>query len=180
MTNSEQGPRIRQIPQGDTVPRLVCPDCGYIAYENPKVVVGSVVTEGDRVLLCRRAIDPRRGHWTLPAGFLELHESPLEGAMREAMEEANAKIAIDALLAVYTILRISQVQLIYRAKLASEPSPGPESLEVALFRWEEIPWSDLAFPSVSWALRDHHALRSTPVFPPRTNPPGETGASTED
>jgi ADP-ribose pyrophosphatase YjhB (NUDIX family) len=165
-----QGPRVREIPLGDTHPRLVCPDCGYIAYENPKIVVGSVCTKDDRILLCRRAIDPRKGFWTLPAGFLELHESPLEGAMREALEEANAKIEIDALLAVYTIHRLSQVQLLYRAKLVSDFSPGPESLEVALFRWEEIPWPDLAFDSVSWALHDHRATQALTEFPPRANP----------
>ena len=83
---TQGGPRVRQIPAGDTQPRLVCPDCGYIAYENPKIVVGSVCTSDDRVLLCRRAIDPRKGFWTLPAGFLELNESPHDGALREAID----------------------------------------------------------------------------------------------
>ena len=144
------------IPEGEDRERLVCVDCGFINYENPKIVVGSVVREGAKILLCRRAINPRKGFWTLPAGFLEQNETAMAGAMREAWEEAQARITIDGLLAVYDIPRISQVQLIYRAHL-SEPEfgAGPESLEVRLFAWEEIPWDDLAFPSVRWAL-DHY------------------------
>ncbi len=153
--SSSRGPSLKTVPEGDTRERMVCPDCGFIAYENPKVVVGSVVVSGDRFLLCRRAIEPRRGYWTLPAGYLEVNESTMSGAAREALEEAGAEIAIEGLLAVYDIPRISQVQVIYRARLA-EPSveAGPESLEVRLFAWEEIPWDDLAFPSVRWSL--HH------------------------
>ncbi len=113
------GPRIRETPVGDNRPRLVCPECTFIQYDNPLVVVGSVVTRDDRILLCRRAIEPRRGYWTIPAGYLELNEAAEEGAIREAAEEACAKIAIDALLAVYNITRISQVQLIHRAVLRS-------------------------------------------------------------
>src|SRR5688572_12081053 len=103
-----------RVPDGDNRLRQVCTDCGFIAYENPKVVVGAVVTWAEKILLCRRAINPRQGFWTLPAGFMELHESAETGAAREAMEEANARIEIDALLAAYTIPRLSQVQLIYR------------------------------------------------------------------
>lgn len=178
MTDADlsRGPRVRETPIGDTQPRLVCPDCGFVAYENPKIVVGSVVTWEDRFLLCRRAIDPRHGFWTLPAGYLELHETPADGAIREAWEEANARIEIDALLAVYTLLRLSQVQLMYRARLLSpEISPGVESLEVRLFRWDEIPWDDLAFPSVGWALEHFREVERERVFPPRTNPPGKSG-----
>jgi len=151
----KSGPSVRTVPDGDTHERMVCPDCGFIDYENPKVVVGSVVVAEDRILLCRRAIEPRLGYWTLPAGYLEVNESTMAGAEREALEEACARIAIEGLLAVYDIPRISQVQIIYRARLA-EPDfePGPESLEVRLFAWEEIPWDALAFPSVRWAL-DH-------------------------
>src|SRR5713226_418978 len=97
---TDLGPRIRSIPDGDDRDRLTCPDCGFIAYENPKMVAGSVVSVGDRVMLCRRAIEPRKGFWTLPAGFLELNETPEDGARREAWEEARARIAINALLAV--------------------------------------------------------------------------------
>ena len=151
---SLRGPSLRTVPHGDTRERTVCPDCGFIVYENPKIVVGAVVVDGDRFLLCRRAIEPRRGYWTLPAGYLEVNESTMAGAAREAFEEACARISIEGLLAVYDIPRISQVQVIYRARLA-EPGfgPGPESLEVRFFGWDEIPWDDLAFPSVHWSLR---------------------------
>jgi ADP-ribose pyrophosphatase YjhB (NUDIX family) len=170
------GPSVRTIPDGDDRERLTCPDCGYIAYENPKMVAGSVVSVGDRIMLCRRAIEPRKGFWTLPAGFLELHETPEEGARREAWEEARARIAIDALLAVYSVPRISQVQLIYRATLA-EPgfAAGPESLEVELFDWADIPWADLAFPSVKWALDEYRSRLGQAVFAPGVNPPGMVG-----
>lgn len=143
----------RRIPDGDTVERAVCDRCGHIAYDNPKIVAGAVVRYRGRVLLCRRDIHPSRGLWTLPAGYLEHGETPEEGAMREAYEEATARIVIDGLLAVYTIRRLAQVQLIYRAHL-TEPTfaPGVESQAVALFGDDEIPWDDLAFPSVRWAL----------------------------
>ena len=170
------GPSVRAIPPGDDRERLTCPDCGFIAYENPKMVAGSVVSVGDKIMLCRRAIEPRKGFWTLPAGFMELNETPEEGAMREAWEEARARIAINALLAVYSVPRISQVQLIYRATLA-EPgfAAGPESLEVELFDWTDIPWSELAFPSVKWALNEYKARLGQAVFAPGVNPPGMTG-----
>lgn len=103
---------VRKIPEGDDRERLVCPDCDYIAYENPKIIVGSVIGEGDRVLLCRRAIEPRAGLWTMPAGYMEVNETVVEGAQREAWEEARARIAIDGVLAVYSIARLSQVQII--------------------------------------------------------------------
>jgi ADP-ribose pyrophosphatase YjhB (NUDIX family) len=171
-----RGPSVRAIPDGDDRERLTCPDCGFIAYENPKMVAGSVVSVGDKIMLCRRAIEPRKGFWTLPAGFMELNETPEEGAMREAWEEARARIAINALLAVYSVPRISQVQLIYRANLA-EPgfAAGPESLEVELFDWADIPWSELAFPSVKWALNEYRARLGQAVFAPGVNPPGMTG-----
>lgn len=173
---SAAGPTVRAIPPGDDRERLTCPDCGFIAYENPKMVAGSVVSVDGRIMLCRRAIEPRHGYWTLPAGFLELHETPEQGAMREAWEEARARIAINALLAVYSVPRISQVQLIYRATLA-EPGfeAGPESLEVALFDWADIPWKQLAFPSVKWALDEYHSRLGQDVFAPGVNPSGMTG-----
>ena len=154
--------------------RYVCGDCGHIYYTNPKIVVGSVVTFEDKFLLCRRAIEPRRGFWTLPAGFLEEHETPEDGARREAREEAEADIQINALLAVYAVPHISQVQLMYRATL-KEPvfAAGPESLESKLFAWDEIPWSELAFPSVKWALEHYSQSKDQPVFAPFGNPPGE-------
>ena len=167
---------VRKVPAGDDRPRLVCDDCGYIAYENPKVVVGSVCLWQERVLLCRRAINPRRGFWTLPAGYLELHETTAEGARREAREEALAEIELEGVLAVYSIPRLSQVQVMYRARLVSPSiAAGPESEAVALFGWDEIPWNDLAFPSVRWALNDFHASRGAAEFAARGNPPGELG-----
>jgi ADP-ribose pyrophosphatase YjhB (NUDIX family) len=166
----------RRVPEGDDRQRLVCRDCGFVNYENPKIVVGSVAAWQDRILLCRRAIAPRRGFWTLPAGYLELHEAAAAGARREAWEEARAELEIDQLLAVYSIPRISQIQLIYRASLKTPAvSAGPETLELDLFEWSAIPWGDLAFPSVRWALRDYDELRGEAVFAPRGNPPGEDG-----
>ncbi|MDX1712072.1 MAG: NUDIX hydrolase, partial [Rhodovibrionaceae bacterium] len=166
----------RKVPEGDDRKRLVCDDCGFIAYENPKIVVGSVVTHDGRFLLCRRAIDPRKGYWTLPAGYLELGESAEEGARREAWEEARARIEIDQLLAVYSIPRISQVQLIFRAGLLdADVSAGPETAEVGLYGWDDIPWEDIAFPSVFWALEHYRETADQDVFAPRANPEGETG-----
>ncbi|MFN0044751.1 MAG: NUDIX hydrolase [Alphaproteobacteria bacterium] len=170
-----RGPTIRKIPEGDTHERLVCADCGYVQYDNPKIVVGAVCSFEDRLLLCRRAINPRKGFWVFPAGYLELNEAVHEGAVREVREEAGAEAQLGELLAVYTIARISQVQLIYRAQLPSAAlDPGPESAEAKLFYWQEIPWDDLAFPTVHWALRHHREVRGLSGFPPRGNPPGES------
>ena len=168
-----RGPSLRGIPEGDNRERMICRECGYILYDNPKIIVGSVARRDDRILLVRRAIEPRRGFWALPAGFLELNESSNAGAEREAWEEACARIEIEGLLAIYDIPRISQVQLIYRARLLDERiAPGPESLEVALFGWDEIPWSDLSFPSVRWALQHEREAQTTRDFTTRLNPPG--------
>jgi ADP-ribose pyrophosphatase YjhB (NUDIX family) len=167
-----RGPIVLSIPDGDNRERMVCPDCGFINYENPKVVVGAVCLWEDRFLLCRRAIPPRLGYWTLPAGYLELNESTSDGAIREAWEEAQAHIAIDGLLAIYDIPRISQVQLIYRARLITPDfAAGPESLDVRLFHWDEIPWADLAFPSVLWALEHYRECCASGDFTARRNPP---------
>src|SRR5579885_1486913 len=144
-SSSLRGPSLRTVPEGDTRERTVCPDCGFIAYENPKIVVGAVVFSDGRFLLCKRANEPT-----------------MDGAAREALEEAGARSAIDGLLAVYDIPRISQVQMIYRARLAAPGfEPGPESLEVQLFAWEEIPWDDLAFPSVRWSLQHFREWQRT-------------------
>lgn len=171
-----------RVPDGDTHARHVCNDCGYIHYTNPKIVVGSVVTwhgaeDGVvRYLMCRRAIEPRKGFWTLPAGYLENGETTDAGARREAFEEACADIRIDALLAVYSLAHISQVQLMYKATLLSpDIGVGEESLEVALFRKEDIPWDELAFPSVRWALTQFQEVAQLPVFAPFTNPVDPTG-----
>ncbi len=163
-------------PEGDSRSRLVCRDCGFIQYENPKVVVGSVAHWGERILLCRRSINPRKGYWTLPAGYMELNETSTEGALREAREEACAEIEIERLLAVYNIPRLSQVQLIYVARLLSDDvRAGPESLEVGLFDWTEIPWSDLAFPSAHWSLGYYRESLNSGNHTVHSNPPGERG-----
>lgn len=170
---------VRKVPEGEDSERLVCESCGFIHYENPKVVVGALATWQDRILLCRRAIDPRKGFWTLPAGYLELHESAEAGARREAWEEARAELDIVQLLAVYSIPRISQIQLIYLARLVSpEVEAGAETAELDLFAWDDIPWDDIAFPSVHWALHHFAETRDHPTFAPRQNPPGEFGDMT--
>ena len=162
---------VRRTPEGEDRERLTCADCGYIAYENPKIVTGSVVIVGGKVMLCRRAIEPRRGFWTIPAGYMELNETVEEAAMREAREEACADLALDGILAVYSIARIGQVQVLFRDRLASPGfAPGPESLEVRLFDWEEIPWDDLAFPSVHWVLKAWREIGDGPIGAPRGNP----------
>lgn len=164
-------PFASRIPGGDDRERHVCDTCGWIHYDNPKIVVGAVCRHDDRLLLCRRAIEPRRGYWTIPAGYLEQHETPEAGAAREAMEEATASIAIDALLSVYSVARISQVQLIYRARLTSPGlAAGVESQEVGLYRWDELPWDRLAFPTVRWALTHYRESRNLDRFPPFSNP----------
>ena len=171
------GPSVIMIPEGDNLERLVCPDCGFINYENPKIVVGSVCSWQNKVLLCRRAIDPRRGYWTIPAGYLELNEMAEVGAMREALEEACATIDIEGLISVYTIPRISQVQLIYRATVCDGVfSAGEETLELQLFEWGDIPWTDLAFPSVKWALEHWKLIKDLECWSPFTNPSGEDGS----
>lgn len=170
---------IRHVPDGDTFEREVCATCGFIHYQNPKVVVGSVVHHDGRVLLCRRAIEPRSGFWTIPAGYMEIGETAAQGAVREAQEEACANIVIENVLAVYSIPDIAQVQVIHVAHLAEpEFKCGPESQEVSLFDWNDIPWEDLAFPSVHWALRHFRQVRGKTEFSVFSNPPGETGAMT--
>ena len=162
---------IRKVPDGDSMERDVCATCGFVDYKNPKIVVGSVVTWGEKILLCKRAIEPRIGYWTLPAGYLELHETAEDGAAREAREEACADIEIERLLAVYSIPRISQVQLMFRAKLKHpDIAAGPESKAVGLYDWSDIPWADLAFPSVGWALRHYHETKDRSDFAPFSNP----------
>jgi ADP-ribose pyrophosphatase YjhB (NUDIX family) len=176
MTERDKGPRIRKVPVGDNRERLVCPDCEYVAYENPKVVVGVVATWEGKLLMCKRAIEPRLGFWTLPAGFMETGESPQEGAAREAWEEAYAKLEIVDLLAVYSLRHISQLQLFYRARLLSpDVSAGPESQEVGLFSFDRLPATDLAFPSVHWAIDHFQQAQELAAFPPFQNPPGLEG-----
>src|SRR5256885_5889335 len=141
---TDSGPRVRGVPEGDNRERMICAECGFVLYDNPKIVVGSVARWGDRFLLCRRSINPRRGFRTLPAGDLELNESTTAGAEREAFEEAQARIQIEGLLAIYDIPRISQVQLIYRARLVDEAvarRPGKPSVRALC--WGPEPCDDL-------------------------------------
>ncbi len=141
------------VPDGDNRPRSVCDSCGFIHYQNPKIVTGVVPEWEGKVLLCRRAIEPRYGLWTLPAGFMENGESAHEGAAREAMEEANARIDITGLYTLFNLTHISQVYMLYRGQLLDLSfGPGEESLEVKLFSREEVPWEELAFQVVRETL----------------------------
>ncbi|TGK33332.1 NUDIX domain-containing protein [Leptospira gomenensis] len=144
----------KKIPEGDNRLRFICETCAVVHYENPKVVVGSIPVWENKILLCKRAIEPRKGFWTLPAGFLENRETVEEGAVRETEEEANAKIRIVGLQCVYSIPHISQIYMFFLADLVDGNfSVSSESEEVRLFSAEEIPWEELAFLSVSYALR---------------------------
>lgn len=157
------------VPAGDNMPRHVCRQCGEIHYINPKVVVGCVPQWQDRVLLCRRAIEPRYGLWTLPAGFLERDESTIEGAARETLEEACAHVHIRDLYALYNLPHINQVYVMFLAELATpEFGPGPESLAVELYREEEIPWERIAFPVVEQTLKHFFEDRRRGRFQVRT------------
>lgn len=164
------GPSVRQVPDGDDRERLVCPDCGYIQYDNPRIIVGAIFEWEGKVLLCKRAIPPREGYWTFPAGFMELNETVAAGAQREVWEEARAKVEIKDLFGLYNIPHIGQVYMMYRAEMLSPDfAAGPESSDVRLFDWEDVPWSELAFPSVKWALGEYRDLRGQEVVAVRTN-----------
>ncbi len=143
-----------RIPPGDSLPRHVCEHCGTIHYQNPKLVVGALAEWEDRILLCRRAIEPRHGMWTLPAGFMENEETTAQAAARETLEEACARIEVGELYTLIDVPHISQVHIIYRARLLDlDFRPGEESLEVALLREDEIPWDRIAFRSIAISLR---------------------------
>ena len=142
-----------QVPTGDNRPRHVCTVCAAVHYQNPKIVVGAIPEWQDQILLCRRAIEPRYGFWTLPAGFLERGETTLAGAARETLEEANARIEIGHLYSLFNLPHIDQVYMLFRARLLDlDFGPGEESLEVRLFAETEIPWDELAFPVVRETL----------------------------
>lgn len=142
------------VPKGDTLPRHVCGSCGEIHYLNPKVVVGCIPRWQDRILMCRRAIEPRYGLWTLPAGFLENGETTIEGAARETLEEAAARVRVTQLYTLFNLPHINQVYVMFLADL-DEPEfgPGTESLEVALYDEPEIPWRQIAFPVIEQTLK---------------------------
>ena len=157
-----------RVPDGDSAPRDVCEACGAIFYRNPKIVVGCLVTAGDEVLLCRRAIEPRLGLWTLPAGFMENGETLAAGAARETLEEACARVVVGDLYTVISLPHISQVYMMFRSQLVDGGyGPGPESLEVRLFREEDIPWDRLAFRTIARTLRTFFLDRRDGAFPLR-------------
>lgn len=159
-------PVSHRIPSGDNRHRWVCDACGAIHYENPRMVVGCLPYWEEKVLLCRRAIEPRLGLWTLPAGFMENGETTAEGALRETLEEAGARVAIDDLYALINVPDIDQVYLLFRARLLDlDFAPGEESLEVALFDEAAIPWERIAFRTVRETLEHYFADRRAGHFP---------------
>lgn len=160
---------IRIIPEADNRERHVCSQCATIHYINPKIVTGCIVEWGGRILLCKRAIEPRYGLWTLPAGYMEIGESTLQAAQRETLEEANAKVQIDDLYMVINLTHVDQVYLMYRSRLLDgHYSSGPESLEVMLCDESEIPWNEIAFPAIREALKYYYQDRRNGQFRIRT------------
>jgi ADP-ribose pyrophosphatase YjhB (NUDIX family) len=174
---------VQRVPEGDSRERACCPTCGEIHYVNPRVVVGTVPLWQDKVLLCRRAIEPRLGFWTLPAGFMEVGESTDAGAMRETAEEACAVVTLDGLFSIIDVPSVEQVHLFFRARLLSTDfAPGEESLDVRLFAEDEIPWQEIAFRTVSTTLERFFADRARGSFglhacslPPRMAPAAAGG-----
>lgn len=147
-------PVRHDVPAGDDRPRHICDACGTIHYLNPKVIAGCIPVFGDRILLCRRAIEPRYGYWTLPAGFMETGETLAEAASREAWEEAKVVVELEEIYTLFSLPHISQVYAFFRARMPEEKfAAGQESLEVRLFDEAEIPWDDLAFETVRRSLR---------------------------
>lgn len=159
---------IEKIPTGDNRLRFVCATCEHIHYQNPRIIAGCLPIYGDRVLLCKRAIEPRVGRWTLPAGFLENGEATSAGALRETREEANANATIIDLYTLFSLPHISQVYMFFRAELLDlNFSAGEESLDVQLFTEAEIPWDELAFPVINKTLEHYFADRQTELYPVR-------------
>jgi ADP-ribose pyrophosphatase YjhB (NUDIX family) len=158
-------PVVQRVPPGDSLPRFVCDRCGEIHYQNPRVVCGTVPEWEGRVLLCRRAIEPRYGYWTLPAGFMENGETVAAGAARETLEEAGARIEMAEAFSMISVPRVNQVHVFFRARVLDlEFRPGAESLEVALFVEAGIPWKDIAFRTVSLTLERWFADRRSGRF----------------
>ena len=158
-----------KIPQGDNRERHVCDHCETIHYQNPRIITGCIPSQEDKVLLCKRAIEPRHGLWTLPAGFMENGETTIEGALRECMEEARTSIEEPALSCIYDIPHINQVYIFYRGPLSDKGfAPGDESLEVELFTESEVPWNELAFPVVELALHYYFEDMKRGLFEVRT------------
>lgn len=156
---------VVRVPDGDNLPRHVCGACGAVHYQNPKIVVGCIPEWEDRILLCKRAIEPRYGLWTLPAGFMENGETVQQGAARETLEEATAEVTVGELYALFNLPHINQVYMLFRAQLASlDFGPGAESLEVELLREDQIPWDDIAFPVIGESLRLFYRDRAAGRF----------------
>jgi ADP-ribose pyrophosphatase YjhB (NUDIX family) len=154
-----------RVPPGDNLPRYVCDACNAIHYQNPRMIVGCIVEWEDRVLLCRRGIEPRHGYWTVPAGFMENGETTFQGATRETLEEANARVEIESLYALYNIPHINQVYMLFRGRLLDmDFSAGAETLEARLFTESEIPWEEIAFLSVRNTLDHYYTDRRNGEF----------------
>ena len=159
-----------KIPPGDSRERHVCDDCGAIHYINPRIIAGTLPVYQNKVLLCRRAIEPRKGYWTLPAGFMENGESVEQGAARESWEEARLNLHALELYQVFSLPHINQVYFFYRAEIRDlDFGPGPESLEVELYHLDDIPWDQLAFPVVDTTLRHYISDRENGLFPVRSS-----------
>ncbi|HVY24280.1 MAG TPA: NUDIX hydrolase [Steroidobacteraceae bacterium] len=153
-----------ETPPGDHLPRYVCHACGAIHYQNPRIIAGCIPVWEDRILICKRAIEPRYGYWTLPAGFMENGESVEQGAAREAYEEALADVEIGSLMAVVNVIKSQQVHMMFRARLNNlNFGAGPESLEVKLIHPNDIPWNDIAFDSVRFTLKRFIEDQSTGI-----------------
>jgi ADP-ribose pyrophosphatase YjhB (NUDIX family) len=156
---------VRRVPPGDTLPRWVCERCGDIHYENPRLVVGSIPEYEAKVLLCRRAIEPRYGYWTLPAGFMENDETAAQAALRETLEEAGARIELLEPFSMISVPHVNQVHLFYRARLKElDFKPGEETLELALYEEDRVPWKEIAFRTVGLTLRHWFADRRGGAF----------------
>ncbi len=158
-------PLVKRVPPGDSLPRDLCDACGSIHYQNPRMVVGCVPEWEGRILLCRRAIEPRYGYWTLPAGFMENGESTGQGAARETLEEAGARVELTGPFSMISVPYVNQVHLFFRARLLDlDFKPGDESLEVALFEEARVPWKDVAFRTVGLTLKHWFADRARGTF----------------
>tara|TARA_B100001063_G_scaffold68952_2_gene63052 strand:- start:548 stop:1081 length:534 start_codon:yes stop_codon:yes gene_type:complete len=154
-----------KIPEGDNRERYVCDSCNTIHYSNPNVVVGTLPAFEDKILLCKRAIEPRVGLWTVPAGFLENGESLLQGAWRETKEETQADVDMKDILTIFNIPQINQIYVIYRADIEDNSfGPTSESLDVQLFSYDEVPWEELAFPFVPKTINHYYECLKTKKF----------------
>jgi len=177
------GQQVEQkIPEGDNRYRYVCVSCETIHYQNPRIIAGTVPVWDGKILLCRRAIEPRYGYWTLPAGFMENAETTIEAAARETLEEALAKVTIDGLFSIIDVPHINQVHMFYRATLVDGSfGAGEESLETRLFAADEIPWEEISFPTVKRTLEfflsempsGNYGLHVTDIRPPSTRQVGQ-------